>query len=100
MFEIELTIVILNIRPSFLQGTKIQCPQNHAPKQKNRAILSNDKDEVASIYDDVESNRTISPYPCDKIDFLFLWGNKKIFQSKTKSQKEQIFDFLNEFFCH
>ena len=45
-----------------------------------------------------ENNRTISPYPCDKIDFLFLWGDKKIFQSKAKSQKEQIFDFLNEFF--
>ena len=44
-----------------------------------------------------ESNRTISPYPCDKIDFLFLWGDKKIFQLKAKSQKDQIFDFLNEF---
>ena len=44
-----------------------------------------------------ENNKTLSPYPLDKVDFLFLWGDKKIFQIKTKNQKDQVLDFLNDF---
>ena len=44
-----------------------------------------------------ESNQALSLYPCDKIDFLFLWGDKKIFSLKTKNKKDDTLDFLNEF---
>ena len=45
----------------------------------------------------LENNPNIPFYPCDKIDILFLWGDKTIFQIKTKQKKDIIFDFLNEF---
>ena len=42
-----------------------------------------------------EQNQSI--YPCDKIDILFLWGDKTIFNMKTKNKKDEVLDFLNEF---
>ena len=44
-----------------------------------------------------ETNQNLSINPCDKIDILFLWGDKTIFGMKTKNKKDEIFDFLNEF---
>ena len=45
-----------------------------------------------------EKDQKLSFYPCEKIDILFLWGNKTIFGVKTKHKKDLILDFLNSFF--
>ena len=45
----------------------------------------------------LEKNLNTSMYPCDKIDVLFLWGDKLRFQMKTKNKKDELLDFLNEF---
>ena len=37
-----------------------------------------------------------SLFPCDRIDILFLWGDKTIFGIKTKNKKDESLDFLNE----
>ena len=42
-----------------------------------------------------EKNQSL--YPCDKIDILFLWGDKMIFSLKTKNKKDEVSEFLNEF---
>ena len=42
-----------------------------------------------------EQNQSL--YPCDRIDILFLWGDKIIFNMKTKNKKDEVFEFLNEF---
>ena len=43
-----------------------------------------------------EQNQSLLIYPCDKVDILFLWGNKTIGSLKTKYEKDNTFDFLNE----
>ena len=42
----------------------------------------------------LEQKSDYSIYPGDKIDIFFLWGDKTIFALKTKSKKDEVFDFL------
>ena len=36
-------------------------------------------------------------YPCDKIETIFIWGDKIIFNNKNRNSKDIVFEFLNEF---
>ena len=36
-------------------------------------------------------------YPCDKIEIMFLWGDKIVFNEKSRRYKDIFFEFLSEF---
>ena len=36
-------------------------------------------------------------YPCDKIETIFIWGDKIIFNEKNRNYKDLFYEFLNEF---
>ena len=36
-------------------------------------------------------------YPCDKIETIFIWGDKVIFDEKNRNIKDLFYEFLNEF---
>ena len=41
--------------------------------------------------------KTHEIYPCDKVETLFLWGDKTIFNEKNSRHKDVFFDFMSEF---
>ena len=45
----------------------------------------------------VHLEKTHEIYPCDKIETLFLWGDKIIFNEKSSRHKDVFFDFMSEF---
>ena len=72
-----------------------------AKEKKEENCFNMIKDTLLNIYMNsiayYEENPKILVNPLDKIDILFLWGDKTIFGKTTKSQKDEIFDFLNKF---
>ena len=36
-------------------------------------------------------------YPCDKVEAIFLWGDKVLFKEKNRKNKDLFFDFMFEF---
>ena len=40
---------------------------------------------------------THSLYPCDKVETILIWGDKILFNEKSRRYKDVFYDFLNEF---
>ena len=57
-------------------------------KLKNKVI----SDESLNL---IEKTRII--FPCDKLEIIFLWGDKIIFNEKDTQNKDICFNFLSEF---
>jgi len=45
----------------------------------------------------IHLEKTHEIYPCDKVETLFLWGDKTIFNEKSSRHKDVFFDFMSEF---